>query len=227
MLKMDSEMSITALCPPSTSWMWIIAACLLAALTLPICMAAQDASSQKLYAPQVGSTSGAIQSDCLGRPGLLLRRPGLPPAIMNRLCKPGLGGTQTPQLANELDKNFDSAAGTFITFDVPGASNTFPVSINPAGEILGSTTDSSGTTTGFLRSSQGTFTTFNVSGATEYTYPFWGEGSSGSTLNPSGEVTGGYGDANFTLHGFVRDPSGAITTFDAPDADITPGDYLG
>jgi len=101
------------------------------------------------------------------------------------------------------------AQGTFITFDAPGAGNvafsgTYSVSINPAGEILGSTIDSSGAETGFLRSSQGTFATFNVSGAaTGYSYPFSGVGPSGSTLNPSGEATGSYGDANFALHGFV------------------------
>jgi hypothetical protein len=176
--------------------------------------------------PAQDTASGKIQSDCLGLP------PGLPPKIMNRLCKPVPAGAQTPELANKLDKNFDSATGTFITFDAPGAGNiaysgTYSVSINPAGEILGSTTDSNGAVTGFLRSSQGTFTTFNVSGATEYIYPYWGVGPSGSTLNPSGEATGGYGDANFTIHGFVRDPSGAITTFDAPGADITPGDFAG
>jgi hypothetical protein len=115
------------------------------------------------------------------------------------------------------------AQGTFITFDAPGVfdtafSGTYSVSINPAGEILGATIDSSGATTGFLRSSLGTFTTFNVSGATEYTYPFFGVGAFGSTLNPSSEATGAYFDANGTGHGFVRDPRGAITTFDAPGA---------
>lgn len=122
------------------------------------------------------------------------------------------------------------AQGTFITFDAPGAGNmggTFSVSINPAGEILGSTIDSSGAVAGFLRSPQGTFTTFNVPGATEYIYPFFGEGPLGSTLNPSGEATGNYGDANGTGHGFVRDQGGAITTFDAPGADLTPGDFGG
>src|SRR5262249_32040523 len=118
------------------------------------------------------------------------------------------------------------AQGTFMTFDAPGASGTFSVSINPAGEILGASSDSSGAVTGFLRSPQGTFTTFNAPGATEYEYQFFGE-PSGSNLNPSGEAMGFYGDANGTLHGFVRDLLGPITTFDAPDADITPGDFAG
>ena len=54
------------------------------------------------------------------------------------------------------------AQGTFIKFDAPGGPGTYSVSINPTGEILGSTIDSSGAPTGFLRSSQGTFTIFNI-----------------------------------------------------------------
>jgi hypothetical protein len=104
------------------------------------------------------------------------------------------------------------AQGTLITFDAPGAGNTaysgtYLVSINPAGEILGSITDSSSGVTGFLRSRQGTFTTFNISGASAYTFSLWGEGPAGSSLNPSGEATGGYVDANGTFHGFVRAPA--------------------
>jgi len=119
------------------------------------------------------------------------------------------------------------AQGTFIVFDAPGANGTYSVSINPAGEILGAATYSGGATAGFLRSPQGTFTTFNVPGTTEYVYQAFGEGPLGSTLNPSGEATGGYEEADCTLHGFVRAPLGAIATFDAPGADITPGDCAG
>jgi hypothetical protein len=119
------------------------------------------------------------------------------------------------------------AQGTFIVLDAPGANGTHSVSINPAGEILGAATYSSGPAAGFLLSPQGTFTTFNVPGATDYVYEFFGEGPMGSTLNPLGEATGNYNDVNGTEHGFVRDLLGAITTFDAPDADITPGDFGG
>jgi probable HAF family extracellular repeat protein len=37
-------------------------------------------------------------------------------------------------------------------------------------------------------------------------------------INLEGRVTGRYFDSNFIHHGFVRDPNGAITTFDVPGA---------
>jgi len=43
-------------------------------------------------------------------------------------------------------------------------------------------------------------------------------GPPGSSLNPAGEATGEYYDANFNQHGFVRDNHGAVTTFDPPGA---------
>jgi hypothetical protein len=38
-----------------------------------------------------------------------------------------------------------------------------------------------------------------------------------------GEITGQYIDSNGVNHGFVRSPSGAITTFDAPGAGTGAG----
>jgi hypothetical protein len=46
-------------------------------------------------------------------------------------------------------------------------------------------------------------------------------------LNDWGAITGYYLDANNVYHGFVRSPQGKVTTFDAPGADLTPGDYNG
>jgi hypothetical protein len=40
-------------------------------------------------------------------------------------------------------------------------------------------------------------------------------------------MTGSVGDASNVIHGFVRAPDGNITTFDAPGADLTPGDFNG
>ena len=37
-------------------------------------------------------------------------------------------------------------------------------------------------------------------------------------INDSGAITGAYSDSANQWHGFVRDPSGAYTSFDAPDA---------
>ena len=40
----------------------------------------------------------------------------------------------------------------------------------------------------------------------------------GRSINDSGAITGIYFDAAFVEHGFVRDPEGSITSFDAPNA---------
>jgi hypothetical protein len=128
------------------------------------------------------------------------------------------------------------AQGTFITFDAPGATcgatppvlgfcGTFAVSINPAGEILGYTLDSSGASSAFLRSNQGTFTTFSIAGAL---FANIGQfGPPGSSLNPGRTGTGFYFDPNTIAHGFVSDSSGTITTFDAPGAGTAVGSGQG
>ena len=63
---------------------------------------------------------------------------------------------------------------------------------------------------GFLRSPDGTFTTFDVPG-------FEG-GTLGFAINPAGDITGVCSAEPFTSHGFLRARDGTITTFDVPDA---------
>jgi hypothetical protein len=46
-------------------------------------------------------------------------------------------------------------------------------------------------------------------------------------LNDFGAITGYYLDANNVYRGFVRNPEGKVTSFDAPAADTTPGSYNG
>jgi hypothetical protein len=48
-----------------------------------------------------------------------------------------------------------------------------------------------------------------------------------SAINSAGAITGPYQDASGTYHGFVRSSRGEYTTFDAPGADLTPGDFNG
>src|SRR5271168_4927598 len=52
-----------------------------------------------------------------------------------------------------------------------------------------------------------TFTTFD---------PLGSQGTSPVSINPEGQITGNYSDANFATHGFLRAKDGAITSFDAP-----------
>jgi hypothetical protein len=184
---------------------------LLVVLVVPLGLAAQEAPSQNLHSVQAAFAPGGLSADCLGRPGFPLRRLGLPPAIINRLCKPIAGGTQAPQPSHGLPKNDGSA--TYITFDVPGSACeaqffrcTTPVAINPAGTVTGFYADSNEGWHGFLRASDGTFTLFDAPGA-DFTVP--------AGINPEGVVTGYYCDA-IGCHGFLRATDGTLTTVDPP-----------
>jgi len=56
----------------------------------------------------------------------------------------------------------------------------------------------------------GTFTTFDVPGDAQGTYPY--------SINAKGLITGYYGDSSGIPHGFVRAADGTITTFDVTGA---------
>ncbi|MGH9432393.1 MAG: hypothetical protein ACRD3T_12710 [Terriglobia bacterium] len=104
--------------------------------------------------------------------------------------------------------------GTFVTFDVPGASTaidqgTFPMSINPVGEITGFYIDTNSVAHGFVRAADGTITTVDPPGSV-YTLAH--------AINPAGAITGDWYDANSVDHGFVRASDGTFTTFDVPGA---------
>jgi len=106
-----------------------------------------------------------------------------------------------------------SSDGTFTTFDVPGATLTNPLCINPAGVITGTYLDASSVAHGFLRARDGTIKTLYGPGSTE-TYP--------AAINQAGTITGYYYDASST-HGFLRARDGTFTTSDVPGAiSITP-----
>jgi hypothetical protein len=62
---------------------------------------------------------------------------------------------------------------------------------------------------GFVRSPDGTLTSFDPVGSVD-TQP--------AGINPVGEISGTYYDANHVSHGFLRDLDGAITSFDDPDS---------
>ena len=117
--------------------------------------------------------------------------------------------------------------GNFTTFDAPGAGNgagqgTLSLNINPEGTVAGYDYDSSGVAHAFLRSREGSFVTYEAAGAG--TGPGQGTGTaSGIGLNPEGAVTGAYINSNNTLHGYVRDPDGTITSIDPPGAGNGPG----
>jgi hypothetical protein len=85
--------------------------------------------------------------------------------------------------------------GAFSTFDIPGADETNPSAINPAGTTTGAYFAGKNIL-GFVRSVNGAVTTFLPPGAT----------SVGPTaINAKGEVTGNY-SANSLVHGFLMKP---------------------
>jgi len=123
--------------------------------------------------------------------------------------------------------------GNFTYFDVPGAAPfqsqpgsplvviPLPLSINRGGTVTGSYVDKENVTHCFVRSPDGGIESFDAPGAGTGS----GQGTIGDTngINRAGAISGGYVSADGVLHGFVRDPQGAITTFDGPDAGNTAG----
>jgi hypothetical protein len=105
-----------------------------------------------------------------------------------------------------------TSAQTITTFDVPGAVQTIPTSINNSGTITGSHTDSGGVGHGFLRTASGEFTTFDAPGAfTVFQVP-GGTTTAPQSINAGGAIAGYYWTGAIDV-GFLRSPGGAFTTF--------------
>ncbi len=140
-------------------------------------------------------------------------------------------GYRAPVQANNLradaEPEIANASGNFYTltpFDAPGAGTselegTVAFGINASGEVTGVYSNATGVGQGFIRASDGTFTTFYAPDAGS-TSPGV-EGTMPASINTNGDVAGGYIDANHAYHGFVRlAADGTITEFDAPGAPI-------
>jgi hypothetical protein len=109
--------------------------------------------------------------------------------------------------------------GTITSFDAPGAdmtpgsgNGTFGNGLIPNGEIEGVYVDAQGVLHGFVRSSQGTFSTFDAPGAGTGA----GQGTLPESNNTLGAIAGNYFDANFVTHGFLLDQQGSFSVFDVP-----------
>lgn len=155
--------------------------------------------------------------------------------------KGGIIGTTTPIALNleaaivgyYLDENGVSQGflrrpnGTFATWSGPGACDatsatgcygTGAFSINLFGTIAGGYEDNGGNFVdhGLVRDPQGRFATFEVAGAGNGSYEGTGSPGSSVPLNQLGAIAGYYIDASDLVHGYLRSPSGEITTFDVP-----------
>ncbi len=131
------------------------------------------------------------------------------------LCTLGLG----------LSASAQDHKATIITFDAPGAqvsqfSGTMAYLITPAGEVGGNYLDANQVIHGFLRSSEGTFTTIDAPGAGSETGSF--QGTFPESITPAGAITGYYEDSSNLFHGFLRAKNGTFTVFDVPGAGTGP-----
>jgi hypothetical protein len=106
-----------------------------------------------------------------------------------------------------------SSEGSYLSFEVPGALGTYPMSINNSMTVAGYYRTGSWTAAGFFRVAGGAITTFSVRGSA------WTEPES---INAAGDITGlyevGNGVTNGDPHGFIRYADGRIVTFDASPA---------
>jgi hypothetical protein len=140
--------------------------------------------------------------------------------------------TDSNNLNHGFIYNSVTSSFTIASFDVPGASTntghgvssgTIPMSIDAAGDVVGSYTDSSLVRHGFIRTASGTIKVFDAPGATTSSQGESIGGTMATSVDPTGTyVTGLYADTSGLDHGFVYylplASNAAFTTFDAPNA---------
>src|SRR5580692_467102 len=97
-------------------------------------------------------------------------------------------------------------AEQFITFDVPGGTNVYGGIINSASSITGFYADHTQAQHTFLRTSDGTITTFDAGPGTQYTTP--------AGLTRSGMIVGQY-TKNGIIYAYKRGTSGVFKSFKA------------
>jgi len=94
-----------------------------------------------------------------------------------------------------------------LAFNGPTMFDTVPTDINRAGTITGWWDDAFGFH-GFLRSRDGTFTTFDVPPSSDVPSPIR---TSATSINTAGAVIGNYAnETDFIRHGFLRAPIGLL-----------------
>ena len=101
-------------------------------------------------------------------------------------------------------------AQKYTLIDVPGSSDTHPVSINNRGDIVGYFCPAAGLcyARGFVRDFKGNVTVF--------------EGIP-TSINDGGTITGYIPDSTGAHFSFLRDQEGVVTLFNTPEPDPYPG----
>jgi hypothetical protein len=115
---------------------------------------------------------------------------------------------------------------TITEFNAPHAGSgsgqgTVPQGNNPAGAITGYYIDTRTVYHGFLRTPDGTITSFDPPGSG--TLKGSSQGTVPLSINSLGEIVGQYQDENYLYHGFLRAPDGTFTTIDSPGAGTEAG----
>jgi hypothetical protein len=106
--------------------------------------------------------------------------------------------------AQNLKPDFNKLpASHYVFFDVPGATDISPFGINDSLSVTGYYRYQDGSPHGFVRTSNGKLTSFDV-GRVD-TYPVH--------INAGGEIAGIYSDVAGFDRSFIRSADGAITTF--------------
>lgn len=100
------------------------------------------------------------------------------------------------------------AARKFVSFDVPGAKLTYATAINASGQVAGTYLGQDSLYHGFLRESDGTITTFDVSTQTL--------SISVVGMNTAGQIAGYAYDSVLHAISFIREPDGTITLVAVP-----------
>lgn len=116
-----------------------------------------------------------------------------------------------------------SKNGKLAKFDVDGASATIATSIDDANTITGQYLDQARNSHGFLRAPDGTISTFDAAGFSS-TVPT-GIALTRRVAGTSTYVAGYASGQDGNMVGFLRDASGMMTLFNAPDAGS--GQYQG
>jgi hypothetical protein len=109
------------------------------------------------------------------------------------------------------------ANGQFIEFAPPHTVDVTVTALNNPGQVVGTISTlliPPYQFSGFLRNPNGAYSIFAPSGAI-YTDPL--------SINDSGTITGYYFDAGGNYHGFTRQPGGAMTVIDDPQASTGSG----
>jgi hypothetical protein len=102
--------------------------------------------------------------------------------------------------------------GTYTQFQV--GDNSSAASINASGIITGSYNDGGQDSHGYVRSTDGTITTFDAPQSISTT---------SQSINEKGVIAGYYEDSNSVDHGFVRAADGTFTSFDPQGSVSTSG----